>query len=124
MDDDDAMISQDETDSTDNVLEKVKDQIRNQSEEDEQLSSEEMTASDNNNDDSSHSSSDSEYGSDSESWNLVTCYCGRPYAGRPMIECSNCLTWVHLYCARVKKTNIPEVFYCQACKKKTRKKST
>ena len=26
----------------------------------------------------------------------VTCYCGRPFAGRPMIECTRCLTWVHL----------------------------
>lgn len=40
---------------------------------------------------------------------LVTCYCGKPFAGRPMIECSFCLTWIHLSCARIKKRNIPDV---------------
>ncbi len=28
-----------------------------------------------------------------DSFNSVTCYCGKPFAGRPMIECSGCLTW-------------------------------
>lgn len=62
--------------------------------------------------------------SDDESWNLVTCYCGRPFAGRPMIECSKCLTWIHLYCARIKKDSVPDYFLCQICKSKTKKKST
>ncbi|XP_045481357.1 PHD finger protein 13-like [Harmonia axyridis] len=55
---------------------------------------------------------------DSESFNLVTCFCGKPFAGRPMIECLECLTWIHLSCARIKKNNIPEVFLCAMCKKK------
>lgn len=46
---------------------------------------------------------------DSESFDLVTCFCGKPFAGRAMIECSMCLTWIHLSCARIKKNNIPEV---------------
>lgn len=46
---------------------------------------------------------------DSDSYDLVTCFCGKPFAGRPMIECSNCLTWIHLTCARIKKSNIPDV---------------
>ncbi|KAF5288359.1 hypothetical protein FQA39_LY15449 [Lamprigera yunnana] len=45
----------------------------------------------------------------SDSYDLVTCYCGKPFAGRPMIECSLCLTWIHLSCARIKKTHIPDL---------------
>ncbi|XP_018325524.1 PHD finger protein 23A [Agrilus planipennis] len=51
-----------------------------------------------------------------DSHDLVTCYCGKPFAGRPMIECSLCLTWIHLSCARIKKNNIPDVFHCAICK--------
>ncbi|XP_068917488.1 PHD finger protein 23A-like isoform X3 [Tenebrio molitor] len=50
----------------------------------------------------------SEDDEDSDSFNLVTCFCGKPFAGRPMIECLECLTWIHLSCARIKKNNIPE----------------
>ena len=27
-------------------------------------------------------------GEDDEGWDMVTCFCGKPFAGRPMIECS------------------------------------
>lgn len=66
----------------------------------------------------SDSSSCDQYSSDDESWNSITCFCGRPFAGRPMIECSVCLTWIHLYCAKIKKNKVPETFTCTACKKK------
>lgn len=33
-----------------------------------------------------------------------------------MIECSGCLTWLHMSCAKVKRKNIPEFYYCDACK--------
>ena len=33
-----------------------------------------------------------------------------------MIECSECETWVHLSCAKIRKTNVPEVFNCQKCR--------
>lgn len=56
-----------------------------------------------------------EYTSDDESWNLVTCFCRRPFAGRPMIECSRCQTWVHLYCAKIKKDQVPEIYCCPKC---------
>jgi hypothetical protein len=46
----------------------------------------------------------------------VTCYCGRPFAGRPMIECSRCLTWLHLKCAKLTRQRIPETWFCQRCK--------
>ena len=51
----------------------------------------------------------------------VTCYCKKPYAGRPMIECSSCSVWVHLACAKVKRTAIPDMWYCQLCKTKSTK---
>lgn len=54
-----------------------------------------------------------------ESLNLVTCFCGKPFARRPMIECSICLTWIHLSCARIRKTQIPEVHITIASIKKT-----
>ncbi|CAE1325127.1 PHD finger protein 13 [Acanthosepion pharaonis] len=53
---------------------------------------------------------------DEESWDLITCHCLKPYAGRPMIECSECSTWIHLSCAKIRKSNIPETFVCQQCR--------
>lgn len=54
---------------------------------------------------------------DAESYNLITCYCGKPYAARPMIECSRCLTWLHLSCAKIKRKKIPDIFICVKCAK-------
>ncbi|XP_029435963.1 PHD finger protein 23 [Rhinatrema bivittatum] len=51
-----------------------------------------------------------------DSWDLITCYCQKPFAGRPMIECNQCSTWIHLSCAKIKKTHVPDVFFCQKCK--------
>lgn len=65
-----------------------------------------------NSESTSSSQEDKPSGDDSDegdSLDLVTCYCGKPFARRPMIECSRCLTWIHLSCARIKKTQIPEV---------------
>lgn len=55
-------------------------------------------------------------GEESDSFNSVTCFCGKPFAGRPMIECSGCLLWLHMSCAKVKRKNIPEFYYCEGCK--------
>ncbi|XP_065844444.1 PHD finger protein 13-like [Oscarella lobularis] len=60
-----------------------------------------------------------DYNSDDESWNLVTCFCGKPFAGRPMIECGKCQTWIHLTCARIRQSNVPETFICQICRQKS-----
>lgn len=38
-----------------------------------------------------------------------------------MIECSQCGTWIHLSCAKVKKNNVPDVFYCQKCREGPRR---
>ena len=51
----------------------------------------------------------------------VTCYCKKPYGGKPMIECSSCSIWVHLTCAKVKRTAIPDIWYCALCKTKSTK---
>uniref|UniRef100_A0A673KLI5 PHD finger protein 23A-like n=1 Tax=Sinocyclocheilus rhinocerous TaxID=307959 RepID=A0A673KLI5_9TELE len=51
-----------------------------------------------------------------DSWDLITCYCGKPFAGRPMIECDECSIWVHLSCAKIKKSNVPDIFYCYRCR--------
>lgn len=61
-------------------------------------------------------STDSDSEGDAESWDLITCYCMKPFAGRPMVECTKCLTWVHLSCAKVRRNNIPDEFLCQICK--------
>ncbi|XP_064635337.1 PHD finger protein 23A-like [Lineus longissimus] len=55
-------------------------------------------------------------GVDEDSPDLITCFCLKPYAGRPMIECSDCLSWIHLSCAKIRKNNIPDDFICQACR--------
>ncbi|XP_069096325.1 PHD finger protein 13 isoform X2 [Pleurodeles waltl] len=54
--------------------------------------------------------------SDDESWNLVTCFCMKPFAGRPMIECNECNTWIHLSCAKIRKSCVPEIYVCQKCR--------
>uniref|UniRef100_A0A670Z7X7 PHD finger protein 13 n=2 Tax=Pseudonaja textilis TaxID=8673 RepID=A0A670Z7X7_PSETE len=58
-----------------------------------------------------------------DSWDLITCYCQKPFAGRPMIECNQCGTWIHLSCAKIKKTNVPDIFFCQKCKESSRKQA-
>ncbi|XP_043539303.1 PHD finger protein 23B [Chiloscyllium punctatum] len=54
--------------------------------------------------------------SDDDSWSLVTCYCQKPFAGRPMIECNQCNTWIHLSCAKIRKSKVPDVFFCERCR--------
>ncbi|XP_062503860.1 PHD finger protein 23A-like [Corticium candelabrum] len=57
-----------------------------------------------------------DYSSDDESWNLVTCFCEKPFAGRPMIECNQCSTWIHLACERIREDHVPSVFVCAKCR--------
>lgn len=54
--------------------------------------------------------------SDDDSWDLVTCFCMKPFAGMAMIECNQCNTWIHLSCAKIRKSNVPETYTCQQCK--------
>ncbi|XP_077204321.1 PHD finger protein 13-like isoform X1 [Paroedura picta] len=61
------------------------------------------------------SSSDSKADED-DAWDLITCFCLKPFAGRPMIECNECTTWIHLSCAKIRKSNVPDIFICQRCR--------
>ncbi|XP_033822856.1 PHD finger protein 13 [Periophthalmus magnuspinnatus] len=54
--------------------------------------------------------------SDDDSWDLVTCFCMKPFAGRAMIECNTCHTWIHLSCAKIRKSHVPETYVCQGCR--------
>uniref|UniRef100_H3AZI8 Zinc finger PHD-type domain-containing protein n=1 Tax=Latimeria chalumnae TaxID=7897 RepID=H3AZI8_LATCH len=54
--------------------------------------------------------------SEDDNWDLITCFCKKPFAGRPMILCNECGTWIHLFCAKIRKSNVPEVFICWRCK--------
>jgi len=63
----------------------------------------------------------SDIDTDDDNMDQVTCYCRKPFGGRPMIECSSCLTWVHLSCAKVKRTAIPDTWFCSMCKTKSTK---
>ncbi|NXF55114.1 PHF13 protein, partial [Oceanites oceanicus] len=51
-----------------------------------------------------------------DAWDLITCFCLKPFAGRPMIECNECATWIGGGCAKIRKSNVPEVFICQRCR--------
>ncbi|KAE8742299.1 hypothetical protein FOCC_FOCC012178 [Frankliniella occidentalis] len=68
-------------------------------------------------------SSDDAGTSDDDSYDVITCYCSKPFAGRAMIECNECLTWIHLSCAKIKKSNIPEIFICVKCTNKQKQTS-
>lgn len=57
-----------------------------------------------------------------DSYDSITCFCQKPFGGRPMIECSKCLTWIHLSCAKIRRNNIPEEFTCQKCRDLRNKK--
>ena len=37
-------------------------------------------------------------------------------SGRPMIECSSCNIWIHLSCAKIRRSNIPDLFICPTCR--------
>jgi len=51
-----------------------------------------------------------------DGWNSVTCFCRKPFAGRPMIECTGCLVWVHLKCAKLNRRKIPDEWFCGSCR--------
>ena len=39
----------------------------------------------------------------------------KPFAGRAMIECNKCNTWIHLSCAKIRKSHVPETYVCHSC---------
>lgn len=66
-----------------------------------------------------NSSNDSDYliKEQDPSWYSVTCFCGQPFAGRPMIECDLCGMWVHMTCAKIKKNKVPDHYNCTQCRR-------
>ncbi|CAL8105275.1 unnamed protein product [Orchesella dallaii] len=59
---------------------------------------------------------------DKATYESVTCWCGKPFAGRPMIECDYCLVWYHMSCEQVRRSNIPNHFQCSRCKEDKRRR--
>merc|ERR1712066_1168651 len=49
---------------------------------------------------------------DDESYNSVTCSCGKPFHGRLMVECESCEIWYHADCVGLTNETIPEKFIC------------
>jgi len=49
---------------------------------------------------------------DDESYNSVTCSCGKPFHGRLMVECESCEIWYHTDCVGLTNDTIPEKFIC------------
>merc|ERR1712173_302738 len=49
---------------------------------------------------------------DDESYNSVTCSCGKPFHGRLMVECECCEIWYHADCVGLTNETIPDKFIC------------
>ncbi|KAJ2361937.1 hypothetical protein IW150_007127, partial [Coemansia sp. RSA 2607] len=62
------------------------------------------------------------YSADENEQHVIHCLCGprhdRPLGDRdelPMVQCDNCLTWLHIECVDIDEKNLPEEFYCPRC---------
>merc|ERR1712066_873906 len=49
---------------------------------------------------------------DDDSYNSVTCSCGKPFHGRLMVECESCEIWYLADCVGLTNETIPEKFIC------------
>lgn len=62
---------------------------------------------------------DGDGGETDDGWDQITCFCNKPYAGLPMVECTSCFTWLHQKCARLKRNRkIPDDWRCFRCEAK------
>lgn len=59
---------------------------------------------------------------DQEAYESVSCWCGQPFEGRPMIECDSCDVWYHMACEEVHESHVPEHFMCKRCRNKNKRK--
>ncbi|CAL8105668.1 unnamed protein product [Orchesella dallaii] len=59
---------------------------------------------------------------DKATYESVTCWCGKSFAVRPMIECDYCLVWYHMSCEQIRRSNIPNHFKCSRCKEDKRRR--
>ncbi|KAJ2786073.1 hypothetical protein H4R18_000105 [Coemansia javaensis] len=63
------------------------------------------------------------YSADEAEQHTIHCICGprheRPVGARddlPMVQCDNCLLWLHIECVDIDEDNLPEEFFCPRCK--------
>ncbi|KAJ2602936.1 hypothetical protein GGF40_000391 [Coemansia sp. RSA 1286] len=62
------------------------------------------------------------YSADENEQHIIYCHCGprhdRPVGARddlPMIQCDNCLMWLHIECVGIDENNLPDEFFCHRC---------
>ncbi|KAJ2741385.1 hypothetical protein GGI20_005225 [Coemansia sp. BCRC 34301] len=62
------------------------------------------------------------YSADEHEQHIIHCLCGprhdRPVGERddlPMVQCDNCLLWLHIECVGIDEDNLPEEFFCPRC---------
>ncbi|KAJ2727139.1 hypothetical protein GGI07_000023 [Coemansia sp. Benny D115] len=62
------------------------------------------------------------YSADENEQHIIHCTCGprhdRPVGARddlPMVQCDNCLLWLHIECVGIDEENLPEEFFCPRC---------
>ncbi|KAJ1731497.1 hypothetical protein LPJ61_002505 [Coemansia biformis] len=62
------------------------------------------------------------YSADEHEQHTIHCVCGprheRPVGERddlPMVQCDNCLLWLHIECVDIDEDNLPEEFFCPRC---------
>ncbi|KAJ2748257.1 hypothetical protein IWQ56_007511, partial [Coemansia nantahalensis] len=62
------------------------------------------------------------YSADEHEQHTIHCVCGprheRPVGERddlPMVQCDNCLSWLHIECVDIDEDNLPEEFFCPRC---------
>ncbi|KAJ1961537.1 hypothetical protein GGI12_003196 [Dipsacomyces acuminosporus] len=62
------------------------------------------------------------YSADENEQHIIHCVCGprhdRPVGERddlPMVQCDNCLMWLHIECVGIDEDNLPDDFYCPRC---------
>ncbi|KAJ2787161.1 hypothetical protein GGI15_000941 [Coemansia interrupta] len=62
------------------------------------------------------------YSADENEQHVIHCLCGprhdRPFGNRdelPMVQCDNCLAWLHIDCVDIDEKNLPEEYFCPRC---------
>ncbi|KAI8326218.1 hypothetical protein GQ54DRAFT_107293 [Martensiomyces pterosporus] len=62
------------------------------------------------------------YSADENEQHIIHCVCGprhdRPVGERddlPMVQCDNCLLWLHIECVGIDEDNLPEEYFCPRC---------
>ncbi|KAJ1998531.1 hypothetical protein H4R26_005423, partial [Coemansia thaxteri] len=62
------------------------------------------------------------YSADEHEQHVIHCLCGprhdRPVGKRddlPMVQCDNCLLWLHIECVGIDEDNLPEEYFCPRC---------